>query len=195
MSSIADQIIRQVLQRQPTAEDYRRMDAILSLYPPEVRSSPGAMVDVAVRIEFHRQLEETIKQAGWSAQQRIHEDLPKRVEQAAIQALNKMRDLMPFDAADSARRMYKCAAIAMAITFMITFIPAYVLGQQAAQRGFEANEAAAHSERNRCVDAAIGGMAVAELSRANSGSAALQVIRNELLACIAKTVERHTGDG
>lgn len=195
MSSTAEQIIRQVLSRQPTAEDYRRVEQIISLYPPEARSSPGAMVDVAVRVEFQHQLEETIKQASWAAQQRIHEDLPQRVDAAAIRALNKMRDLLPFDAADSARSMYKWAAIAMAITFVITWIPAYMLGQQAVRRDQANVQAIVETERDRCIDAAIGRIAVADRSRANPGSTALQVVHHDLLACIAKAEERRAGDG
>jgi hypothetical protein len=195
VTDLADKIIRDMLRRSPTAEDYRRINDILNVLPDSIRSSPAAMFDIVMRTEFQRQLEETLKQASWAAQQRIHEDLPKRVDEAAIRALNKIRDLLPFDAADSARRMYKWAAIAMAITFVITWIPAYMLGQEKVHDDHAAAQAIVEGRRNRCIDAAVGRIAVADRSRSNPGSTALQVVRHNLLDCIAEGEGRHADDG
>jgi hypothetical protein len=195
VSDLANKIIREALRRSPTAEDYRRINDMLNVLPDSIRSSPAAIFDIVMRTEFQRQLEETIKQAGWAAQQRIHEDLPKRVDEAALRALNKIRDLLPLDAADSARRMYKWAAIAMAITFVITWIPAYYLGQDKVHNDHAAAQAVVEVERNRCIDAAIGRIAVADRSRVNHGSGSLQVVSHDLRECIAKGEKRRASDG
>lgn len=185
MSSLVEKTIRQALRREPTAEDYRQVNEMLSALPGEMRNSPGVVCEVVLRIEFLRKLEESIQQASWKAQQQIHADLPHRIDEAALRALSKMRSLMPTDASDAARRMLKTAALFVAVAALAAGVWGYVMGQYMTRRAVAARQTTIQAERSHCIDAAVGQLAVGSRSSSNPSSSMLATARNDLLACVS----------
>lgn len=64
MSSLAEKIMRDVLGRATTAEDYRQLNEMMSALPAEIATSPGAMFELVSRMNFLQQLEVSIAKAG-----------------------------------------------------------------------------------------------------------------------------------
>ncbi|MFW2830401.1 hypothetical protein [Sphingomonas sp. ID0503] len=149
-------MIVRLLGRSPTDEDYRRINQLILNLPPEIASSPGALAEIILRADHLDQLEKVVKQAAFDGQQRIHADLPQRIDDAALAALKKMRDRMPVDATDRLARMLKwsfCWTVIVAITFCTA-------GWMLANRQAEQTAAEAHAlneERfSACMDHAAG---------------------------------------
>jgi hypothetical protein len=186
MTELANQIISKMLDREPTAEEYRRLNKLLKLLPDAMRSSPGAMADVAMRIAFQSQVEETLRSASWSAQQEIHRNLPARVDAAAVDALNRIRDTIPANAADASSRLLKLTTIWMIAIFLTVGPAGFIVGQAFNQSRQESQRAALMVDRSRCVDAAIGRLAVLDRRSGNRGTEQLDSHRHNLLECLAE---------
>lgn len=184
MSNLVDKIIRQALGRESTAEDYRKVHEMLSALPDEMRSSPGVICDIVLRMEFIRKLEATIQQAGWEAQQRIHADLPHRIDDAAYKALNKIRTMMPASAAGAVRGMLMTALVLLTILSLVSSMSGWVLGQNHLQKALVERQRSGQVDVARCVDASIGQVATATSTDSKLLSEHLQSVRSGLLACV-----------
>ncbi|MFW2831682.1 hypothetical protein [Sphingomonas sp. ID0503] len=151
-----DTMIRRLLERAPTADDYKRINQLTLDLPDELSRSPGAIAEIILRAEHLRQFEQVVKQASFDAQQRVHADLSQRIDAAALAALAKIRDRMPVDAADRLIRMLRwsvCWTLVVAITFAAA-------GWMLASRRAEQTLAEAHALNEElfkaCMDEAAG---------------------------------------
>lgn len=195
MSDLADKIIREVLRRAPTPDDYRRINEMLRALPREITSSPGAMYDIVLRMDYLRQLEDTIEKAGRESQQRIHHDLPGRIDQAAMKALLKIRDSLPVDAAHSAKRLYQTAAIATIILATMFGASGWVLGANAVKKERATTHAASDRELGRCVDAATGAFTTSARYGTRASPISSDTVRNDLMVCGAEYADRRAESG
>lgn len=195
MSDLAKQIMRDVLNRAPTAEDYRQLNQLLDALPVELASSPAAMYEIVGRMNFLQQLEATIETAGRQAQQQIHYDLPIRVEQAALIAVNKIRDTLPRDAAASARRLYKFATMCTLGIAIVTGCAGWVLGANHVEAIQASTHAATDREFARCIDASTAAYATSARRGARSAPVTSDTVRNDLMICAAEYADRRAGNG
>lgn len=184
MSNLIDRTIRLALRREPTAEDYREVHEMLSALPDEMHSSPGIISEIVLRMDYLRKLKAAIEEASRSAQQQIHADLPHRMEEAALKALNKMRTLMPTSAADATRGMLKTAAVLLTTMSFVSSMSGWILGQHFLRKQLIEGHQIAQSDRARCVDASIGQIATGQRSDVDANSKHLQMVRSHLLVCV-----------
>ncbi|MFC3786161.1 hypothetical protein GGR90_001671 [Sphingopyxis italica] len=194
MSDLAKQIMRDVLNRAPTAEDYRQLNQLLDALPAEILKSPAAMYEIVGRMNFLQQLEATIQKAGRHAQQQIHHDLPIRVDQAALIAVNKIRDTLPRDAAASARRLYKFATMGTLAIAIVTCSAGWVLGANHVKAKQAATHAASDREFGRCIDASTAAYATSARRGVRPAPVTSDTVRNDLMICAAEYADRRAGN-
>ncbi|USI79095.1 hypothetical protein [Sphingopyxis sp. USTB-05] len=195
MSSLAEQIMRNVLGRAATAEDYRQLNEMMSALPAEIATSPGAMYELVARMNFLQQLEATIAQAGREAQQKIHYDLPARIDDAALKAMLKVRDTLPVDATHTARKLYFTTALGTLVIGMLACGAGWVLGENHIKAERAATHAASDRELGRCVDAATGGFVTSARNGTRPVPIRNETIRNDLMICGAEYADRRAGNG
>lgn len=195
MNDVVEKIIVEVLKRSPTPEDYRRTNEMLRALPPEMSSSPGAMCDIVLRMDHLRQMEEAIGKASLEAQQRIHHDLPNRIDDAALKALSKIRDCMPIDAAHSARSLYKTAFLFTMVIATVTGAGGWILGVAFTERALTTTHAGSDLELGRCVDAATGAFTTSHRRGVRSTPISNNTVRNDLMICGAEYADRRAKKG
>jgi hypothetical protein len=195
MSDLARQIMQKILRRAPTAEDYRQLNEFLDDLPVEMASSPAVLYEIVCRMHFLQQLEAAIEMAGLHAQQRIHHDLPIRVEQAALIAINKIRDTLPRDAAASARRLYKFATMCTLGIAIVTGCAGWVLGANHVEAIQASTHAATDREFARCIDASTAAYATSARRGVRPAPITSDTVRNDLMICAAEYADRRAGNG
>lgn len=195
MSSLAEQIMRNVLGRATTAEDYRQLNEMMSALPAEIATSPGAMYELVSRMNFLQQLDATIAQAGREAQQKIHRDLPARIDDAALKAMLKVRDTLPVDAAHTAKQLYFTTAVGTLVVSIVACCAGWVLGGNHVKAERAATHAASDRELGRCVDAATGGFVTSARNGTRPVPIRNETIRNELMICGAEYADRRADNG
>ena len=197
MSDVVGKMIREVLGRKPDAEDYATANEFFAQLPDEILASPAAVADIVIRIELIRQFKvevakgaDLVKQASWDAQQRIHNDLPKRIDKAADAALNRMRDKLPIDAADRVSRLLKWGAAWTLWASIIAASGGWILAQRVAKRDAMTQQAAVERDFNACIDAAEGA-AVSTVGRGgNPVRYDGEVYRTHARSCAAEYADR-----
>lgn len=163
MRDVVGRMIRQLLDRTPQPEDYRRASEFFAQLPDEILASPAAVADIVGRIEHIRQMEEVVakaadlvRQAGWETQQRIHSDLPHRIDRAAEAALSRIRDKLPIDAADRVSRLLKWGASWTVVVFVVAAVAGWLLADYVNRNEAMTQQAYAERAFNTCIDAAEG---------------------------------------
>lgn len=195
MSSLAEKIMRDVLGRATTAEDYRQLNEMMSALPAEIATSPGAMFELVSRMNFLQQLEVSIAKAGREAQQKIHYDLPARIDQAALQAMIKVRDTLPVDAAHTAKKLYFTTAIGTLVIGIFSCCAGWVLGENHVKAERAVTHAASDRELGRCVDAATGAFVTSARAGTRPAPIKPETVRNDLMICGAEYADRRAGNG
>lgn len=195
MSSLAEKIMRDVLRRAPTAEDYRQLNEMLAALPDEITSSPGALYELVSRMDFLQQLKSTVDMAGRDAQQRIHYDLPVRIDEAALKAMMKVRDTLPVDAAHTAKKLYFTTAFGTLVIGIFACCAGWVLGENHIEAKRAATHAASDRELGRCVDAATGAFVTSARNGTRPVPIRNETIRNDLMVCGAEYADRRAGNG
>ncbi|MEO1968422.1 MAG: hypothetical protein ABGW87_06885 [Sphingomonadaceae bacterium] len=190
MKHLADDIVRKFLERQPTPKEYRDIAELLDLAPIEMRESPAAVFQVVMLIASIQQQRETLKEATWEAQQKVHHDLPNRIDEAAYKALNKMRDLLPINAKDTTRRIMKVVTLCVVSVGLLCGVAGYIVGAKH-ERNFNASShAASDLEFARCVDAASGAFAESYRRGIRKAPVSSDIVRYDLGACAAEYADR-----
>ena len=195
MSNLVEQIMRDVLGRATTAEDYRQLSEMMIGLPAEIANSPGAMYELVSRMNFLQQLDATIAQAGREAQQKIHHDLPVRIDDAALKAVTKIRDTLPRDAAHSARRLYKLASFVTLALASLTACAGWVVGANYASAVRSTTHAASDREFGRCIDAATGAFVTTARGGTRPTPIRNETVRTDLMICAAEYADRRAGNG
>lgn len=193
MIDIADDIVRRLLRRQPTAEDYKRINVFMDHLPPEMRSSPGAIAEIVLRMEGIREFEAILQRASSDAQNRIHHELPERVEKAAERAFNHIRDKLPIDASDRFGRLLKYGSVCAVVIAAIGAAAGWTASNIATARYQMSHQAASELAFSRCVEAAAGA-AVQTVDRHGdniryNGAVFVTLSRN----CAAEYADRRAG--
>lgn len=194
-NDLADTILRGFLRREPSGEDYKRIDQLAAALPHEMQDSPAVMADVILRAATLRRMEELVQTATFEAQQRIHRDLPERVDDAATQALRHIRDKLPVDSADRFGRLLKIGTIWTVMVVTVGLTAGWIGANRSNDRYHMAHQAATDSQFNRCVDAAIG--AAAGVTDKSGGGARYDpaVFRDYARSCAAEYADRRAGAG
>lgn len=195
MSNLAEQIMRNVLGRATTAEDYRQLNEMMAALPPEIATSPGAMYELVSRMNFLQQLDATIAQAGREAQQKIHYDLPARIDDAALKAMLKVRDTLPVDAAHTAKKLYFTTALGTLVIGIFCCCAGWILGENHVKAERAATHAASDRELGRCVDAATGAFVTSARAGVRTAPIRNETVRNDLMICGAEYADRRAGNG
>jgi hypothetical protein len=149
-------MMKRLLGRQATSEDGLRIAKLISELPPELLASPAAVADIVLRAEHLRQVEEAINKASWNAQQRIHHDLPHRINEAALKALSTMRNQLPIDSADRVSRLFKWGTAWTITVLLVASLGGWMLRSRVADRQQIQMRAATDQTFNQCIDAAEG---------------------------------------
>ncbi|MDG2511069.1 hypothetical protein P7B04_00015 [Sphingobium yanoikuyae] len=194
MSISSEDMIRRLLRREPTAEDYKTMNQLIRDLPPELVSSPGVMAEIILRMEHVRELKAIMKQAAFEGQQRIHHDLDARVDRAAISALSRIRDTMPYNADDGAWRLLWIAFYWMVGVAVVAATASWMVAAWYMSPERQAHHAATETEFSRCVNAAAGGFTIGAKSKRDASEARRDMVRNDLMICAAEYADRRAGD-
>ncbi|WP_022682556.1 hypothetical protein [Sphingobium bisphenolivorans] len=190
MATLAEKMCIDLLGRQLTGEDYIRMDKILRHLPSEVRDSPGAIAEIILRMENLKQFDAIVQRASFEAQQKIHKDLPRRVEIAAQAALCALRDQLPIDSSDSMRRLYKWGALWMLSVSVIGFTIGVVFTKWWVSKPEEHHYAIAETAFNRCIDASFGAASTDQRNRRDRSVYDSAEFRNNARICAAEYADR-----
>ena len=190
MATLAEKMCIDLLGRQLTGEDYIRLDKMLRHLPPEVRESPGSLAEIIMRMENLQQFEAILQRASFEAQQKIHKDLPRRVEMAAQAALCALRDQLPIDSSDSMRRLYKWGAMWMLSVSVIGFTAGLVVTKWWVSQPEEHHYAATETAFNRCIDASFGAASIDQQNRRDNSAYSSTEFRNNARNCAAEYADR-----
>lgn len=137
-------------------------------------------------------MKEQVDRLSFDGQQKIHRDLPLRIEQAAMSALVKMRDLLPVDYSDRFRRLIIAVTGWTAIVLFVAASAGWMLRGYVSNRTHAQHQATMERAFDDCITAAEG---VAMTSRA--GLAGLRydsaIYRTQARTCAAEYADRRAG--
>ncbi|KXU30114.1 hypothetical protein A0J57_10605 [Sphingobium sp. 22B] len=190
MNTLAEKMCIDLLGRQLTGEDYIRMDKMLRHLPSEVRDSPGSIAEIIMRMENLKQFDAIVQRASFEAQQKIHKDLPRRVEIAAQAALCALRDQLPIDSSDAMRRLYKWGAMWMLSVSVIGFTVGVTFTKWWVSRPEMHHYAATETAFNRCIDASFGAASNGQRNGRNASAYDSTEFRNSARICAAEYADR-----
>lgn len=195
MKDLADEIIRRFLKRQPTSDDYKRINDMLDLFPDEIRSSPGVMIEIVLRAEGIRKFESIMGQAITERTLRAESDASDLVTKMAVKALAALRDKLPIDSADRMGRLYRFGSIFSAIVLAIGFAAGWTYSNTSSARFHMTHQAASEAQFSSCIDSAEGA-ATSDVDRAGTGLRYNpKAYRDYARGCAAEYADRRAGLG
>lgn len=156
MKEMISDMFTRLLQRQPNDDEYRKMNELLRELPEEFSTSPGQIAFIVVMTDVLSRFETTVKKASWDAQQRIHADLPQRVEAAAVRALNHLRDVLPIDRSDRFARVFMWTSVLVATVGLFAGGLGFALAQTLDTQALSAQKVFAEQAFVVCLEAADG---------------------------------------
>ena len=186
--SMEDMIVR-ILGRDATREDAARIKEITRNLPSSYVQSPAAMAGVVLMAGFLQQMHEEFTELLHKGSERFSKELPQRVDQAAIGALNMMRDKLPMNAHDTVTRMMKWLAFSTLVVFVIAAIAGWVAHGTITHRDNIQHQAASEQIFTGCMDAAAGGALTRTSTRA-APSIAPEVYQEKARICAAQYADR-----
>ena len=193
MKAMTTQMFERLLKRQATDEEYRRMSEFLRALPEEFSNSPAQVASIVIMTENLSQFEAIVKRASWDAQQKIHADLPKRVDAAALHALHHIRDQMPIDASDSMSRMLKWGSIFFATIAFGFFALGFRAADALQDRANATQNVMAEQGFVTCMNAAAGAAAIVNKKSATTAGYDAAIHQARARLCAAEYAYRRAG--
>ncbi|CAD7339426.1 hypothetical protein FIM10_12115 [Sphingomonadales bacterium 56] len=192
MRDLVEQMYRDLLEREASPEDYIRMEKFLRRLPSEMKNSPGVLAEVIFRVEHVRQMNEVVQKATFETQQKIHRDLPGRVEKAAEMAFHAFRDLMPVDSRDAMARLYRWGAFWMLFVLIFGFITGGASTKWWLSRPEIRHHAISEINFNHCINAVFGAAAIKRRNDDNAAGHDAEQFRSDARICAAEYADRLT---
>jgi hypothetical protein len=100
---------QQLLDRTPSAEDYRWLHRLSSVLPHDLRDSPAFLSDVVLRTEHIRCLKDAVASAAVSSDTAVQAALERRINEVILIVAKRLQDKMPSDPVNSLRRLWHTA--------------------------------------------------------------------------------------
>lgn len=185
-----EQVMRRMLGREPTTGEFDEFHRMLSVFPPDIRNSEAAMIFITVVSTQVKALKDIVQNAGWESQQRIHKDLPGRIDEVALAAVRKIRDTIPIDSSDRFQRLLKTATIATAMVLFLGGLFGFALGERAVHHVAGPARSSSEVLFSQCLDAAQGAAAFADSQHGQPGHYDPVVYREEARVCAAAYADR-----
>lgn len=193
MKDMVTEMAGRLLRRQPTADEYRTMNELLRELPPEFSSSPAQIAFIVLMTDMLSRFEEIVKKASWDAQQRIHKDLPARVETAALHALNRLRDTLPIDRSDRLSRVFMWTSILVATVGLSAGTLGFAFARSLDVRANATQNVMAERGFSTCMYAAAGAAAIATGKSANAVAYNATIYQARARICAAEYADRRAG--
>ena len=186
------QMFHQLFSRKATSEEEAAVKQMIANLPPSILASPAAVADIVLRANTIIEMRREVDRASLASQQRIHNDLSIRIEQAAFKALTKLRDSIPHDHRDAVRRLIRVAAAWSALVFVIAVIAGWMLRGYADARHAASGNARMEQQFARCIDAAEGASATVQHDGRPPRYDA-RIYRDQARACAAEYADWRAG--
>lgn len=131
MSETIRKMFREILDRAPTAEDYRRIDKLRNVLPDRLRDDASFLADVILRAEHIRSLAEVLNdvldRATSCVEKRVAHGIDAKIKEAALDAVRRIADKLPNDPVNLLRR-YGYFAIGCTVTaFALGLLTAWIV--------------------------------------------------------------------
>ena len=135
-------------------------------------------------------MNEVVQKATFETQQKIHRDLPNRVEKAAEMAFHAFRDLMPVDSRDAMARLCRWGAFWMLFALIFGFITGGAGTKWWLSRPEIRHHAISEINFNHCIDATFGAAVIKLQNHGKAANYDAEKFRGDSRICAAEYADR-----
>lgn len=194
MNDRLQELYKSLFARSMMPDEELRLRRMVQALPREMRDSPAVLCDIILRADHIGQMQRIVQTASFEAQQRIYRDLPLRIDEAALKALNAIRDKIPINSADrEIRAMRLLIAWSVFLIAIIAFFTVASTRWWLLHDGYT-HQAATDQAFDRCVVATTASLTDIGALPTKRREAAVIALRNGLGQCAAEYADRRAGN-